>query len=458
MTVETSCTETLARFVVETQSVPQPVMNAARDALIDTVGVALGGARDAAVQMALRVTTPASAGAQAAVWGTGELRSIADAAFVNGIASHILDFDDALPTLRGHPSAPMVPVAIAIGEALDLDLHDVLMAYSVGLEVAGKLGKALGDTHYVKGWHNTATVGVFSGTAVAARLLGLKAPQLQHAWGIAASQAAGLVRNFGTMTKSFHVGHTARSAVVAALLAREGYTASMNVFDGAGSFLEVYSAEHALEPLVARLGAPWEAVDPGVHVKKWPCCYCNHRAIGGMLELMAQHRLTHEDVEEVRIGFPPGADEALIYKYARTGLEGKFSIEYSAAALLLDGELTLHTFTDGQVQRDAVQRLMRKIERYRVPIEGTYSGTIGFTDVAIRTATGVHSQRVQKTPGSPAWPMAADEEARKFGSCATQVLGTAAATALYETLKNAALTDSIAQITAALRRPVSAQA
>jgi 2-methylcitrate dehydratase PrpD len=137
--------------------------------------------------------------------------SAADAAFANGVASHALDFDDSQPSLRGHPSATMIPAALAVGELTGASGADVLAAYALGLEIAGKLGRALGHGHFMRGWHSTATIGVMSSTAVAARLYELDAKALQTAWGLAASQVAGLVRNFRHHDKDLFMRETRRA-------------------------------------------------------------------------------------------------------------------------------------------------------------------------------------------------------------------------------------------------------
>jgi 2-methylcitrate dehydratase PrpD len=222
------------------------------------------------------------------------------------VCAHALDFDDSLTTLRGHPSATMLPAALAVGDLVGASGADVLAAYALGLEVAGKLGRAMGHGHYLRGWHSTATIGLFSSTAAAARLWGLEASALCRAWGLAASQIGGLIRNFGTMT-SRSAG--TRRCNCNRWMARAGFTA-----DGAFS-----TARTACSPPIAATmacrspePAPRQAVgdtQPGIYVKRWPCCFCNHRPIG-MLELIARHRHTCRRVRRSRSGFPPGSDTA----------------------------------------------------------------------------------------------------------------------------------------------------
>ncbi len=419
-------TERLARFACETDQFPGDVLAAAKVAMMDTLGCALAGYDEPAARIAREQVADFGGRPVAAVWGTTLRTSPADAAFANAIATHVLDFDDTLSTLRGHPSATTLPVALAVGEQAGASGSRILQAYAIGIELAGKLGLIFGDGHYIKGWHNTATVGVFAATAVAARLMGADAATLRRAWGIAASECAGVLRNFGTMSKSFQAGHAARAGIVAADLARRGFTASDSIFDGPRGFQHLYGSDvEDAASVVARLGEPWDLVDPGNNYKRWPCCYCSHRALGGILQLMEAHGIAPAQITRIRIGFPPGSDEPLAYDDPQSGLEGKFSAQYPVAALMLDGSLNLQSFTDAMVKRPAVADWIAKIERYRVQDARVYSGTVGYTDVEIRTPTGLFARRVLLGPGSRSWPIPEDEHQDKFRSCAKIVLGDA---------------------------------
>jgi len=424
-------TRRLAEFVIDTRAsdLPQDVMDASRDALIDTLGVALVGGLEEVGEIALRYVRALGANREATVWGTHLATSMADAAFVNGIFAHALDFDDVHASVHGHPSATMIPAAIAAGQAAGASGEALLAAYAVGLEVSGKLGIALGNGHYQRGWHSTATTGVFASTAVAARLLGLNVVQLRNAFGLAASQAAGLLRNFGTMTKPFHAGHAARCAVQSVLLALGGFTADTSIFDGKNGFLGTYAEKDGqpLEPLLDRLGNPWEVIAPGISYKRWPCCYCNHRAVSVLLQMIQEHAIRADQVQAIEIGFPPGTDTALIHTDPQTGLEGKFSIEYVAAATVLDGKVGIDTFSDDMVQRPAVRALLKKVRRYRIDDGRMYSVAAGYNDVTVRTTQGEYKRREKRAPGSPDWPMSESERDEKFLDCAGRVLGEAGA-------------------------------
>lgn len=454
-------TQRLAQFVVDTrtQDMPAAVLAGSRHALIDTLGCALAGTLEPVAELATQYVQEAGARGQATVWGRNVATTAAEAAFANGIAGHALDFDDSLPSLRGHPSTTMGPAALAVGEAANASGADVLAAFAMGLEIAGKIGRALGPQHYVRGWHTTATAGIFSSTTAAARLWKLNAQQLQIAWGLAASQCAGLVRNFGTMTKPFHAGYAARVGVLSAWMAKHGFTADENIFDGDNNFFSTYGGNDGtpLSATIDKLGQPWEMLEPGIYVKRWPCCYCNHRPVGGMLKLIAQHGIRADEVEAVEIGFLPGSDTALVSSDPHTGLEGKFSIEYNAAAVLLDGKLTLETFTDPMVQRPAVRELMKKVKRYRIEAKGTFSGVVGYSDVMIATKRGRHELRIEHAPGSPEWPMTESDRKEKFLDCAGRVLGAPGAQKLLTLLEGFESIASIKTLIAATIPAAGAQ-
>lgn len=429
-------TQRLADFIVNTKTaeIPQEVLDGARDAFIDTIGCALIGTEEETSRIVVRFLREQGGNAQSTVWGSGLTTTATDAAFANGVSSHALDYDDTHSNLRGHPSATLVPAILAMGERVHASGHEALAAYAIGLDVAGKIGRALGDGHYLRGWHATATVGVFAAAAASARLLGLSVDQVRHALGIAASESSGLLRNFGTMTKPFHAGYAARNGVLAALLAGQGFTGDPSIFDGKDGFLATYGCGDGqpLAELLDRLANPWEVLKPGIFFKRWPCCYCNHRSIGGLLQMIPEHGLSPDEIEAVEIGFPPGSDTPLISNDPRTGLQGKFSIEYVAAATLLDGRIRLETFTEAMVNRPEVRSLMQKVKRYRVEDTRTFSGTTGYNDITIRTPRGEFSMHIDRTPGSPAWPVSAAERDEKFLDCAGPVLGNAEARSLLD--------------------------
>ena len=445
----------LAAFVVETptEAIPEAVLLHARDALVDTIGCALAGWTEKAPNAALEHARFLQAADRATIWGAGLRTSPSEAAFVNAIAAHVLDFDDSLPGLRGHPSAPILPAALAAAELSVISGREVLAAYVLAVEVMRAVGSVMGHGHYFRGWHTTSTAGIFGATAATARLLGSTTDELRTAWGIAGSEASGLRKNFGTLTKAYHAGQAARAGFDAAWLARNGFDANPSIFDGDDGFFAIYGSDDGISPdsALAKLGAPWSLIDPGISLKRFPCCFGAHRPLGGLFELIARDRIRWNDVQAVNIDFLPMSDKALTHMNPQTGLEAKFSIEYCAAAALLDGELTLGSFTDDKVQRPEARELMAKVHRRHVEAEGSFSAHHGYTDIEIVTKDGRHALRADKTPGSRAWPLSKADIRQKFIGCARVIHGQARAEAMVEALEGfAACQDAGALVRATL--------
>ena len=434
-------TDRIARFIVETdaRSLPAEVMAGARNAMMDTVGVGLIGSREPVSTIAQQLVTEIGAKPRATLWGTPLRSSPFEAAYANGICAHALDFDDSHPSVRGHASAPTIATVLAIGESIGAPGAAVLAAYAIGLEVAGKLGRAMGPGHYMRGWHATSTISTFSAASAAGRLWHLDVQQMRTALSIAASQLSGLVRNFGTMTKPFHAGRAARAGIMAAWLAKNGQTADDAIFDGRNNVLSTYSSGdgEVLADVIAKFGAPWEVVNPGNWVKRWPCCYAGHRAVGGMFKLVEQHKIRADEIQSIAVTSMKGSDTALIHTNPQTGLEGKFSVEYMLAATVLDHRLVLETFTDAMVQRPAARELIKKVSRHTID-DGRLHGLDSTTDVEVVTARGSFKLHVEHTPGSIDWPMTDADRRDKFLGCAEPVLGKSGAEKLLDLIRRCA--------------------
>jgi 2-methylcitrate dehydratase PrpD len=451
-----SDTHRLAQFVLQTRSadLPEGVIEAAGKALVDTIGCALAGVDEPVCLLARKWVVEMGSAPHACIWGTTLTASWPDAAFLNGIASHALDFDDNLPSQRGHPSTTVFPAIFAAAQSSgQRSGREILAAYAIGVEVSGKLGRAVGPGHYVRGFHATATIGIFGATAAAARLLQLTGSQLAHAWGLAASQMSGLLANFGTMAKPFHAGHAARSALSSAMLAQAGFTANDHIFDGSKSMLSTYRGDGATEMSVqlARLGAPWDVLDPGIFVKRWPCCLCSHRPVAGVLDMLVRHEIRPGDITAIDIGFPPGTDAGLLDGLPQTGLAGKFSVEYAVAIAVLEGDISLRDFTDDMLKRDDVQALMHRVRRYALPDATPGSASIGHNQVSIATTRGTFAQQVNGLPGSPSMPLSGGELDAKFLDCARPTLGETRAIAALQLARDFSEQPNCNALLAALR-------
>ena len=423
--------ERLARFVAETEGVPQEAIAQAKRAVLDTLGVALAGSREESARAVAAWVREQGGRAEATVLGQGLRAPAPDAALANGVAGHALDFDDVSVPMRGHPSVPLLPAVLAVGEKAGSSGRDLLTAFVLGFEVETRLGRAIGEAHYALGWHATSTLGTVGAAAACARLLGLDAGRTRMALGIAASLAGGLQQNFGTMTKPLHAGWAARNGVVAAELAARGFTADPLALEGEsgqtparrGGFLRAMSggAEVDLAPL-ATPGEPFEITSSGIGVKRYPCCYAVHRSLDAVLDLRARRGIDAGSVAAVKVEVSRGTLLPLRGEPPVTGLQGKFSLEYCLAAALIDGGVGLSSFTDEAVRRPAVRALMAKVEA----TEGAEAGSFpigGYAEVRIVLHDGTeHDVRVDTPRGDPSRPLSWDELAGKFRECAGAVL------------------------------------
>ncbi|WP_051247296.1 MmgE/PrpD family protein [Nocardioides halotolerans] len=412
-------------------AVPEEARRYARAAFVDTVGVMLAGVAEPACRLVRGVAlTPVAAG-PATVAGTALRSSAADAALANATAAHALDFDDTHQSVRGHPSAVLVPALLAIGEERHASGPAAVTAYAVGLEVAGLVGVALGGSHAARGFHSSSVLGVLGAAAGCAALLGLDAERTERAWGIAASGASGLRRAFGTMTKPLHAGEAARRGLLAAVLAERGFTGPVDVLDGAQSFLDAYTPDAGASALAwGRAGDGWQVVSPGLAVKKYACCNRGHRALDAALFVREElGRPPADQIAGVEVWMPAGQVGAagevgpMIHPDPATGLEAKFSMPYVVACALFDGRLGTDAFSDEAVRRPGVRELMRRVRVASDPARPTEPGDHVEVVVELRDRSRARC-RVEHPRGDPRTGarLGEDEVAAKFRDCARPVL------------------------------------
>jgi 2-methylcitrate dehydratase PrpD len=403
---------------------PANVVEVAKRAHLDTIGVILAGVREPVTQAVHAYLADEGARPVATQLGTSFKTSMAGAALVNGASGHALDYDDVSLSCLGHPSVVLVPAVLAAAEATGAGGRAVIEAYVAGYEVMTKLGLTVGIGHYRLGWHSTATLGTLGAAMAAGKLLRLDEGQLAHALAAAVSMAGGSRRNFGTMIKPFHPGHAARSGVEAARLAQCGLEGDREIMEALYGFFDLFTDDGADAAAFAkRLGNPWDLVTPGLNVKRYPCCYNTHRAADATLALAADVRA--EDVEAARVTVPVGGMLPLIHPRPRTGLEGKFSMEYVVAAGLVDRALTLKTFSDAAVARPAVQDLLRRVTVVEDPDIKVVQNPVdeGHVDLTLTTRDGRQFvQRVTYPIGSSEIPLSWDDLVTKFRDCASGVL------------------------------------
>ena len=404
-------------------SLPAAAVECAKRGILDTVGVTLVGSVEPCVRIALRLC---SGTGPALVFGSAQRLPVADAALVNGIASHALDFDDCSNTLGGHPSAPVLPGLFALADAVPANGRDFIAAYVAGFETETRIARAVNFHHYEKGWHPTATLGVFGAAAGAARLLALTQDQTATALAIAASFASGIKVNFGTMTKPLHVGHCARNGVMAALLAREGMTARADAFEHQQGFFNVFNGagNYDAQAVLRDWAAPFDIITPGIAIKRYPCCGSTHPAIDAMLELVHAHGLTPDNVAHVVSWTHPRRLAHTNRPSPRSALDAKFSVQYCLARALIDGEVVLSQF-DGDAHLDPrVAQVMARIEAAPHPrMSGAstehFGAEVTVTTTDGRRLTNTVDHALGRTSENP-MPRSALEA--KYRDCAGRVL------------------------------------
>jgi 2-methylcitrate dehydratase PrpD len=410
---------TLAEFAAMATAPAAGRRTAAR-AVLDTVGVMLAGASEAAARSVQHVIAQEAGGSLCSVVGTTLRSGASSAALANGTAAHAHDYDDMCFVSLAHPSAPLVAAALAVAEREGCSGRALLDAYVVGFEIEARLGRAMNPRHYERGWHCTSTLGTIGAAAAASRLLQLDCAQTGHALAIAASQASGLKANFGTMVKPLHAGLAARNGVLAALLAADGMTASRDAIDGPQGFLAAMdSASPTLDRFTADLGDRWEILDTGITIKLYPSCAATHPALDALLELKRRERFVAGDIARVDIGVDAITPTVLLYENPSTALEGKFSMPFCAAAALVHGQVGLDTFTQEGLAGADVSAVRGRIT---MGVDPTLdSGAPPLTQARIRVALNdgrVLTANADGARGYPDRPASDEELAAKFRSCA----------------------------------------
>ncbi|BBB97283.1 MULTISPECIES: MmgE/PrpD family protein [Bradyrhizobium] len=419
---------------------------AARTGIIDCVGVMIAGAAEQPVRIVSAMVAASTQNDGAPEVPSGRNLAAPDAALVNGVAAHVLDYDDV--ALAGHPSTVLVPAILAEGWSLDSSGADALAAYAAGYEVWAQV-IALEPGHlHERGFHPTAVMGALATAAACARLRKLDSTKTAHAIAIAASLASGLVANFGTMTKSLHAGRTAQSGVLAARLADQGFTASLDVLEHQTGFLRAHSPSGTpeIENGTIDIGRNRRLADLGINVKRYPTCYATHRSIDAMIDLVKAHKLKPDDVKEIRVH--TGVTQRLMLRNTnpQTGLEAKFSMEFAMTAALIAGRVGLSELTDEFVSRPDVGATFAKVRC--TTTDEIMPGDQPFAPddrVSVVLASGEVLEHAPVVHAKGSWqrPLSRDELQDKFMDCATRVFKQGHAAALFEQLWNIEDLESI---------------
>jgi len=358
---DAAVTRALARFIVESRAsdVPESAKHAAVRSLVNWLACTIGGTAHEAAVTARAFADRFTGTREASVPGTPLRLDIFHAAWVNGITSHVFDFDDTHLRTVIHPSPPIAPAILALAEHMRVNGDELIHAFVIGVDVACRIGNAVCPAHYHLGWHSTSTAGVFGAAAAAGRLLGLNETNMCRALGLAGTQAAGLRENLSTMAKFLHPGHAARDGMTAAFLARDGYTASERILEAPRGFAHVLSPERDLREITAGLGERHEITLNTF--KPYPCGVVLHPAIDGCLQLLDEYGMAPGAIATVSLRVNFLVLEVTGKRDPRTGVDGKFSVYHCVAVALTDGRVGERQFSDERVSDPGVMALAGKV-------------------------------------------------------------------------------------------------
>lgn len=419
----------------------------ARTAFADTLGVALAGGAFDGIALARQALGLVPGRAGSLILGTGQRTTALEAGLLNGMAAHALDFDDGNSMMGGHPSALLVPTVLELGEQTGASVPEVVAAYAAGYEVLIRLARGANPAHYAKGWHPTSTLGVVGTAAAAARLLNLDAGRTATAMAIAVSHAAGVKVNFGTMTKSLHVGQAVRHGILAAELAAAGFTASPAALDAEQGFLTVYNGAENVDAtaIVAGLDAPLLITTECNPIKAYACCHSTHATIDAARAITHQAGFDPSQISEVRVVVDekrmPHTDRPVLAE----ALSGKFSQQYVVARALLSGTVTLADFEGEAHRAPEVLAVMNRVHVVAAPPGGRPNSFAA--EVHVTTPNGSFTahhdpdeERERVATGEP--PLLWE----KFADCAGRALGVQATERLASALRGFPTAGAVADL------------
>lgn len=415
-------TRLLAEWIVglSGSDIPDNVRREGLRTFVNWVGCAVGGARHETVDAALGAVMPFSGDRQATVLGRPERLDALHAALLNGITSHVLDYDDTHLKTIIHPAGPVASALLALAEIRPMSGEDFLTALIVGVEVECRIGNSVYPHHYDRGWHITGTAGVFGAAAAVGKAIGLDRQRMQWAIGLAASQSAGLREMFGTMTKSFHPGRAAQNGMMSSLLAEAGFDSSERALEAPRGFANVMSDKQDWDEILEGLGTRWEAALNSY--KPFACGIVIHPAIDGCQQIRAEIGGRVADIASVHLTTHPLVLELTGKRTPRTGLEGKFSVFHAAAVALLNGDGAPTAFTDELVNDNHVIDLRDRIDA--TPDTACHEASVTIR-VTFKDGSTM-DKHVHRAIGSSDVPLTDEQIDQKFTVQSALVIGEAA--------------------------------
>ena len=420
-------TTILSEFASRTRAadISAEAIAATKRHILDCAGVGLAATAEPAGRIVLDVTREQGGAPQARVFGSSLRTSAISAAWANGSLSHLLDYDD---TGFSHPTACILPAALALAEEAGATGADLTAAVCVGLEVFERMSLS-GRQHEPelrrRGFHPTSLYGCSAAAAAAGNIVRLNPGQMAVAIGLAAANAGGLTQHFGTWGKGIHAGNAARAGVTSVLLAKKDYFADPDGIDGDYGFFSAFhgTGNYNLGKVADGLGTHWSIVDPGLTIKRYPCCGGNLRALDAARGLIEEHGIRFDDVARLEVDVHPDLLCTVRFHKPTQGFRGKFSLDYVLAAMLLDGRVDLDSFSDEYCNSSRMRASLDKVQINTHPEWPDDAVSRRKSPVTITMKDGrKFAKTVEKVRGSPGNPMTRDELLGKYRGCASRVL------------------------------------
>ena len=417
----------LAKFIknVNFNNLPDDVVLAAKNAFLDWLGSAAAGAQREPGRIVLSIAEELGGKEEATLISTGEKTSCILAAMVNGAISHIVELDDVHKAAIIHAGAPIIPAAVAAAEKIGAGGRELIEGIVAGYEVAIRIGEAVTPAHYYY-WHTTATVGTFGAAAAAGKILGLTEEELVHTIGTAGTQAAGLWEFLadGAMSKHLHPGKAALNGLLAALLARQGFTGASQIIEGEKGFVRATAKEFDLNKITNGLGQSYKILENCIKIHA--SCRHTHHAIDLVLELVKKHDLTAEQIAKIVVRTYPIALDLTGNFHPETIYAAKFSLPFCVALAAKQGKAGMSEFNELTLVDPTIQSLMSQVELIDDPevsalYPAKWPAIVEITDKAGQS----FRQRTDYPAGDPENPISQTDLEHKFRELASSHFGVA---------------------------------